>query len=281
MVDSPNLDLSLQATGDNPNTWGVVANGNFTLIDLAAGGRQAKTAASSNITLTTDEASNVFQTITGTLGANIDYIFPASAGRSYFIYNNTSGAFTITAKPSGGTGIVLPQGAVSEVFINPTSASAIRVSTPNVMTTTGDLIYQASGVPARLAIGATAGSVLTVSGGLPAWSVTTPQVVVALSDGATPALNAALGNTFTLTSTTNPTIAVPTNAVSGQRILIAFTASGGSRTLALNTGAGGFLFGDTIPALTATPSGDTDLVGAVYNAGLSKWLVAAYVKGFA
>lgn len=280
MVDSPNLNMNLQATGDNVGTWGVVTNSNLSIIDLAFGGRQAKTAASSNITLTTDEAQNVFHTITGTLGANIDYIFPASDGRFYYIYNNTSGAFTITAKPSGGTGVVIPQGAVSAVFISPTAAAAYRTSTPSVMTTTGDLIYQASGVPARLAVGGST-AILGVSSGVPAWTVTTPQTVVALSDGATPALNAALGNTFTLTSTTNPTIAVPSNPVSGQRIAILFTASGGSRTLSLNTGAGGFLFGDTIPALTATPSGDTDLVGAIYNSGLSKWLVAAYVKGFA
>lgn len=104
--------------------------------------------------------------------------------------------------------------------------------------------------------------------------------VVALVDGSTPALDASLGNTFTLSTTTTPTIAVPSNPVSGQKIVIQFLASGGARTLALNTGAGGFRFGTDITALTSTTSGKTDYIGCIYNAGASFWDVVAYVKGF-
>ncbi len=104
--------------------------------------------------------------------------------------------------------------------------------------------------------------------------------VSALVDGATPALDASLGNTFTLTTTTNPTIAVPSSAVSGQTITIAVKASGGIRTLALNTGAGGFRFGTDITALSATASGKTDYIGCKYNAADSFWDVLAYTKGY-
>lgn len=107
------------------------------------------------------------------------------------------------------------------------------------------------------------------------------EAVVTLTDGATPALDASLGNVFVLVTTTNPTIAVPTNPVSGQRIIIRVTASGGARTLALNTGAGGFAFGTTITALTQTASGLTDYIGAIYNVTAAKWQVVGYVKGFA
>ena len=65
---------------------------------------------------------------------------------------------------------------------------------------------------------------------------------VALTDGATPALDASLGDVFTLSAEGNRTIAVPTNAVSGQKIIIRHYANGAARTLALNTGAGGFSF---------------------------------------
>lgn len=111
-------------------------------------------------------------------------------------------------------------------------------------------------------------------------SRSTFTAVASLTDGATPALNAALGGVFLLTSTTNPTIAVPTNPTSGQKIVIAFTASGGARTLALNTGAGGFRYGTDIAALTATTSGKTDYVGAIYNLSATFWDVWSYVKGF-
>lgn len=122
-------------------------------------------------------------------------------------------------------------------------------------------------------------------------STTTPAVtfdvagafragVVALSDGATPALNAALGNTFTLTAAGDRTIAAPSNPVNGQKIVILHTASAANRTLSLTTGAGGFSFGTDITALTATTSGLTDYIGAIYNSTSNRWHVIAYVKGY-
>ncbi len=104
--------------------------------------------------------------------------------------------------------------------------------------------------------------------------------VVSLTDGSTPALDASLGNTFLLTTTTNPTIAIPTNPTNGQKIVIELTASGGSRTLSLNSGTGGFSFGTDITSLSATTSGATDLIGCIYNSTKNKWLVVAYIKGF-
>ena len=101
-----------------------------------------------------------------------------------------------------------------------------------------------------------------------------------LSDGATPALNAALGNIFVLTAAGNRTIAVPSNAVAGQKIVIKHIASGGARTLALNTGAGGFRYGTDITGLTETTSGKSDYIGAIYNGTDSYWDVIAVVKGF-
>jgi len=104
--------------------------------------------------------------------------------------------------------------------------------------------------------------------------------VSALSDGATPALDASLGDVFTLSAEGNRTIAVPTNAVSGQKIIIRHYANGAARTLALNTGAGGFRFGTDITALTETASGKTDYIGCIYNSADTKWDVVAYIKGF-
>ena len=103
---------------------------------------------------------------------------------------------------------------------------------------------------------------------------------VTLADGATPALDASLGSTFTLAATGNQTIAIPSNPQAGQKIVIAHTASGGARTLALNAGTGGFRFGTDVTALTATSSGLTDYIGCIYNATANKWDVIAYSKGY-
>ena len=121
------------------------------------------------------------------------------------------------------------------------------------------------------------GTLPTANGGT---GMAVTGVSFALTDGATPALDASKGYVFTLTSTTNPTIAVPSNPTNYQKITIIFTASGGSRTLALNSGAGGFSFGSDITGLTATPSGTTDYIGCQYNPTSSKWHVIAYAKGF-
>lgn len=106
------------------------------------------------------------------------------------------------------------------------------------------------------------------------------ESVVALTDGSTPALDASLGTMFVLTAGGDRTIAVPSNATSGQKIVIRHLASGGARTLALNSGAGGFRFGSDITALTQTASGKIDYIGCIYNATDSKWDVVAYIKGF-
>ena len=103
---------------------------------------------------------------------------------------------------------------------------------------------------------------------------------VTLSDGATPALDASAGGVFRLAAAGNRTIAVPSNAISGKKIVIEHYASGGARTLALNTGAGGFRFGTDITALTETASGKTDYIGCIYNTTDEKWDVVAYIKGF-
>ncbi len=104
--------------------------------------------------------------------------------------------------------------------------------------------------------------------------------LVTLSDGATPALDASLGTTFLLTAAGDRTIAVPTNPIDGQKIVIRHKASGADRTLALNSGAGGFRFGTDVTALTATTSAKTDYIGAIYNGADTKWDVVAYVKGY-
>lgn len=103
---------------------------------------------------------------------------------------------------------------------------------------------------------------------------------IPLVDGATPAIDASRGTYFTLTTTTNPTIGIPSNPTPGQNIIIAITASGGARTASLNTGAGGFAFGSDITSLTATASGKTDMIGCKYDPTGNVWRVLAVTKGF-
>ena len=97
--------------------------------------------------------------------------------------------------------------------------------------------------------------------------------VVALTDGASIAVNAALGNDFRVTLGGNRTIAAPSNPVDGQVIRFQLTQDAtGSRTITWTSTAGGFDFGTPgAPTLTTTAA-KTDMVRFAYNATIGKWL---------
>ncbi|WP_157653234.1 hypothetical protein [Burkholderia ubonensis] len=65
--------------------------------------------ASSNVTLTPAQAMKSKITLAGTLTANVQIIFPTWT-RDWTIVNNTTGAFTVTAKTASGTGVALAAG---------------------------------------------------------------------------------------------------------------------------------------------------------------------------
>lgn len=66
-------------------------------------------AGNSDVTLTTLESSYTVQEYTGALTGNINVIVPTLVGQ-YWVYNNTSGAYTLTVKTVAGTGIAVTQG---------------------------------------------------------------------------------------------------------------------------------------------------------------------------
>lgn len=156
-----------------------------------------------------------------------------------------------------------------------------RGGTGNTTLTAYAVVVGNGGSAAAVVSPGTAGMVLTSNGASANPSFKMGNAVVsALSDGATPALDASLGNVFTLSAAGDRTIAVPSNATDGQKIVIRHLASGGARTLALNSGAGGFRFGTDITALSQTASGKIDYIGCIYNATDSKWDVVAVSKGY-
>jgi hypothetical protein len=129
--------------------------------------------------------------------------------------------------------------------------------------------------------GSTLAGNLTLSGGLSIGKAIQPSSIVTLTDGATVALDASLGNVFRLAASGNRTISVPTNASPGQKMIIAHAAVGAGRTLTLTTGSSGaFRFGTDVTGLSATTSGKTDYIGSVYNGTDERWDVLAVVKGY-
>ena len=113
-------------------------------------------------------------------------------------------------------------------------------------------------------------------------TATAPRLIlppVALTDAATVATDASLGNHFRVTLGGNRTLGNPSNPTDGQRVIWELIQDGtGSRTITLDTA---FALGTDITAVTLTTTASKrDFLGAVYNATLTKWLVIAFVKGY-
>jgi len=103
--------------------------------------------------------------------------------------------------------------------------------------------------------------------------------VVPLTDAATIAVDASLGNDFRVTLGGNRTMGTPSNATTGQQIVFQITqGSAGSSTITWDSG---YEFSTGLPQPTlSTTAGQTDLLGFIYNAAKGKWLLAAFVNGF-
>ena len=103
--------------------------------------------------------------------------------------------------------------------------------------------------------------------------------VVSLTDAATIAVNASLGNDFRVTLGGNRTMGTPSAPTDGQQIIFQVTqGTGGPFTV---TWGSGYEFSSGLPQPTlSTTAGQTDLLSFVYNAAIGSWLLNAFVKGF-
>jgi len=103
---------------------------------------------------------------------------------------------------------------------------------------------------------------------------------VALADASSIAINAALGNVFTVSLTaTGHTIATPSNPTPRQKITIAVRQAGtGSYDWTWDTG---YRFGtDVTDPTPSTAVGKNDYYGFCYNEIDSKWDCLAYARGY-
>ncbi len=108
-----NKSIEKPSAGSYNNTWAVPVNADWDDIDNALGGNTAINvtgvlAGTYAFTLPQYQPPNVV--FTGTLGANLVYALPSGVGGIWSVFNNTSGAFTLTFGSGGGGLLVLPQG---------------------------------------------------------------------------------------------------------------------------------------------------------------------------
>jgi hypothetical protein len=104
--------------------------------------------------------------------------------------------------------------------------------------------------------------------------------VVNLTDAATIAVDASLGNDFRVTVAGNRTMGSPANPADGQQIIFQITQGSGA-PFTITWDSDGYEFSSGLPQPNlSNKAGQTDLLGFVYNAAKAKWLLVAFVNGF-
>jgi len=109
---STDLKLELQVTGENAGTWGDITNTNLVILQQSiAGYSSIALNATTGATLTytnglPSDGKNAVLNLTGTITGNVSLTIPAGVtNKTYIIRNSTTGAFTVTVKISGQTGV--------------------------------------------------------------------------------------------------------------------------------------------------------------------------------
>jgi len=170
------LGMELMVTGEKSGTWGDITNTNLNIIEQSqgyvnksiAGGAQTTPLSINDGSTTSSDARNLIIELSGTITGNQIVTVPDSVEKSYIVYNNTSGAFTVQFKTASGTGftfgttektiaILYSNGTNIVEVINNTSQlqdlSDIAVTNGNFIVGDGTNLVAESGATARTSIG--------------------------------------------------------------------------------------------------------------------------------
>lgn len=110
--------------------------------------------ASANVTLTALQAGRPLIIITGTLTANLNLIFPTYV-KSWLVLNRASGAYNVTCKTSGGTGLAVPTGTRAQIVGDGTNVEGVILDSSSDAATVGafsNLKASATGTSASIAV---------------------------------------------------------------------------------------------------------------------------------
>jgi len=226
---STDLKLELMVTGENSGTWGDKTNTNLNLVQQAiagyeavsiAGGAQTTALAMTDATLS--NARNAVVEFTGTITGNQIVTIPDGIEKTYYIYNNTTGAFTVQFKTVTGTGptftatdkgykIVYSDGTdVIEVPTTPADGSitSAKLATDAVITAKISALQVTNAKLANKSITlngvtATLGSSVTIAAGTDWQAVKTTTFTAVAGEGY---FVNTTGGAFTMTLPATPTI---------------------------------------------------------------------------
>lgn len=239
---SPNRDYPLQQTGDNVGLWGGILNGLFSQIDLNWGGRLITDCTGNlDVTLNDTQCRNIRHELTGVLTGNISVNF-TNKGGFYIVKNSTTGASSITVKPSGGTGFIITQGSLVMVFINPTTSMAENLSAADISGSLNSGASIAAAATTNILSATSIFATVTGSGGpITSFGTGTNRIRFVTFTGA-PIL------TYNATSLILPTLA-NIQVAAGDTMIVQSDSSSNARVIAYQRATGRPLIGGT-PTVT-------------------------------
>ena len=151
------LKLEKQVSGENSGNWGNLVNYVLNRIDSTVRGYVAvSVAGTANVTLVSntsttntsesadDQVHNKVIELTGALGAAI-HVFTDAVEGEYIIYNNTSGAYSLTFANTGhaANGVAISQGSRAIVYSDGSTIydalTSVALTTPKVITGINDV----------------------------------------------------------------------------------------------------------------------------------------------
>ncbi|MBW3099258.1 hypothetical protein KY465_18405, partial [Pseudohoeflea sp. DP4N28-3] len=122
------LLLSLPAQGESGvhgfANWGALANSNFQFLEDAVGEEASITLAGTDVTLTAAEERALHLNLTGTLTANVAVLTNDRKG-FWFVTNGTTGSYSVTVKPTSGSGVAVTQGEKAILYSDGTNIVAV------------------------------------------------------------------------------------------------------------------------------------------------------------
>jgi hypothetical protein len=257
------LKLELMATGENTSAWGTKTNTNLQMLEAYAHGVVTVNTTGGDTTLTdvdytNDQAKKGMIWVTGTLSSDANIIVP-NIQKRFFVYNNTSGAYAVNIKTSGGSAVEIEQDTTATMACD--GSDVVLFLTPETNPSTGAVTGAA---------GATASTIsVTPTGNL---TSTTAQAAFAELQGDVDTINTALTNKQPLNTYLTAIAALSVtkgNLISGNGSTWTSTAVGTDNyALIASSGASGGVAWSLLP-IAGGGTGGADAATARTNLGLS------------
>lgn len=130
MPTTPYLGLEDQNNGSNSNTWGDVADSNFSILEQSIARITTITTTGGTTTLTVQQNRFPLIRIVGALVSNATIVVLTSEKNWTFI-NATTGGFTVTVKTAAGTGMLVPQGGAAQLYCDGANVMQTNVAFPS------------------------------------------------------------------------------------------------------------------------------------------------------